>query len=321
MDKLQIFSTVKLESSVGQHPNKQPFKGILCSVGSASTKAPCGSDGKQVVLSAEGSEKAIDTLKGMPLNVVWNDPDNPKGKFTGHKQTTVIGIIANAWIQDSDAWIEGYLFPQNYPKICASIKEEKDDLGFSYEILASNHETNAGKMLINEFTFIGACVLYKDSAAYGEDTQLIAAQTNEKDGNNSMDKELFQGMIDAMLSSIDAKIADIKASVDAIESKVEASVDAKLEGLTSEIAEAKEAIKAAAAVPVAPVVEPEVVPVVASATPAPTILAAGQTVVPNGDFDNGTKKTKKQRIAEVHAGTESMQEKMRKVVAINAEVE
>jgi len=319
MDKLQILTMVKLESSADTHPNKQPFKGILTKVGSASTKAPIGSNGKIVVLSAEGAVTAVDTLKGMPLNVIW---DNPKGKFTGHDQETVIGIIAESWIQENDLWVEGYLFPQNYPVICASIRQDKEDLGFSYELLASSHETKGNTMLINEFTFIGACICFKDSAAYGADTQLIAATLNTKDGNENMDKEVFQGLIDAMLNSIDSKIAEVKASVDlavaAMEVKVEASagevakVNAQVEELAVALAETKDVIKASVAV-----VEPEVVTVVASAIPVPTVLAQGQTVVPAGDI-GGVEKTKKQKIAEIYAGDGTIQEKMRKVVKINA---
>jgi len=314
MDKLKIISTIKLESSIGeQHANKQSFKGILCSVGSASVKAPIGSDGKQVVLTKAAAETAVDTLKGMPVNVVWNDPN---GKFTGHDQTTIIGIVANAWVQDDDVWIEGYLFPQNYPEICASVRQEKDNLGFSYEILANSYEETNNKMMINEFTFIGTALLRKDKAAYGNDTQLIAAQITKEKDDDSMSKEELQVMIDAMFANVDKKLNEIKASIDekvtAFEAKIEAS-SGQVENLATALAETKEAIKTSAK----PVEDP--VPVVASAepvvVPAPTVLAVGQTVVDNDDLTkvNGDKEAK---IKEINASTMSPSEKCKQITKI-----
>ena len=316
MNKILLSSTVKLESAQ-EHPNKQPFKGILCSLDSASVKAPCGAEGKPVILTMVAAMKAIETLKGIPVNVVWDDP---KGKFTGHRQTTVVGIVSSAYIQDSDVWIEGYLFPQNYPAICASVKEEKDNLGFSYEILANSYDDSGDQMVVNEFTFIGTALLYKDSAAYGNDTQLIAATiNNEKDGNN-MDKELFQGLIDAMLASIDGKITEIKASVEsavaAMEIKVEASVAevAKANKQVEELAVGFAEIKASAAV----AVEASAVIIAPVVAPAPTVLAVGQTVVGNADFA-APKEDHDAKLREINASAMNPLDKCKAIARLRAQ--
>ena len=187
-------------TSDNSHPNKSPFTGILCSIDSPSINAPNGSGGKQVQLSSDAVQNAIGTLVGMPVNASY---DGDK-KFDMHKPKEIIGQISNAYIKDNDIWIEGYLYPQNCPEICASIKKEKKDLGFSYELLASKFEVDKDIMYVTELVFIGACLLYKDCAAYGDETQLLAAQTKRKEVDKMEDKDL-KTIVTAILAGIDEK--------------------------------------------------------------------------------------------------------------------
>lgn len=303
--------------------NRQPFTGILCTLDEASVKAPMSKFGKRVVLTKAAAEKALPSIVGQPVNVTWDSPD---GKFSGHDKT-VVGIFTKGWIQDNDLWVEGYLFNETLPKICASIKQEKSDLGFSYEILSKSNRTNGDEVLVDDFTFIGGTILYKSKAAYGEETQLIAAQSKE---NDEMTAEELKGIIEGINAGFDAKFEKISASID---QKIKESIDGvtkdieeikagaikskeDMEAIAVNLAEAKESIKASAVV-VEPVVAAAVEP------PVPTVISAGQAVV--ADVASEPKKDKATLIkaakADLKAGKIDMSEYTHAVVRINAGME
>ena len=309
--------------------NRQPFTGILCTLNAASVKAPLSNIGKRAVITEESARKALASIEGQPVNVAWNNPD---GKFSGHDKT-VVGIFSKGWIQDGDLWVSGYLFNETFPQICASIKQEKNDLGFSYEILAKSYKTNGDEMLIDDFTFIGGTILYKTKAAYGEETQLVAAQAKE---NDKMTTEEIQGIIAGINAGFDEKFEKISASIDQkikegiegvskdVEEIKASALKSKedMEALAVNLAEAKEKIEAAA-VELTPIqsAEPVVEPVKAAADiPVPTVLAAGQQVVL--DKANEPAKGKPELIkaakADLRAGKINMNEYMHEVVKINA---
>lgn len=238
-----------------------------------------------------------------------------KKKFDIHNPQEIIGIISNGYVKDNNVYVEGYLYPQNCPKICASIRKEKKDLGFSYELLVSESEIKNDILYVTALVFTGACLLYKDCAAYGEDTQLIAAQKKRKDDVKLEDKDL-KTIVTAILAGIDEKnkkeqevdlgkqvtdlvdaLATITASIEdnkksieevALEigvlktEKVEAS---KIEAPTFEDgvdykynAETKEFVKIEASK-----VEPKV------EAPIPQTLQAGKVVEANKDLTGGKK--------------------------------
>jgi len=322
-DKLKIScGTLSIDEPA---ENRQLFTGILCSLDEASVKAPISNVGKKAVITQAAAEKAIPSIVGQPVNVAWNNPD---GKFSGHDKT-VVGIFSKGWVQDGDLWVSGYLFNETFPKICASIKQEKNDLGFSYEILAKSYRTNGDEMLIDDFTFIGGTILYKTKAAYGDETQLIAAQAKE---NDKMTAEEIKGIIDGINAGFDAKFEKISASVDQkikesikgvskdVEEIKASALKSKedMEALAVNLAEAKEKIEASAVVPV---VEPVVEPVQAAAVPpVPTVLAAGQQVVTDKSAEPAKGKPELVKAAkeDLRAGKINMDEYMHKVVKINA---
>lgn len=313
--------------------NRQPFSGILCTLDEASKKAPMSSTGKKAVITKAAAEKALPSLEGQPVNVTWNSPD---GKFSGH-DTTVIGVFSKGWVQDDSIWVEGYLFNETFPKICASIKQEKKNLGFSYEILAKSYETKGDDMVISDFTFIGGTILYKDKAAYGSDTQLVAAQAKE---NDTMTKEEmksltegviagFAGEFEKISASIDEKIKvgleNISKDVEAIKASA-AESKANMENLAVELAETKEKVKAAAVEPeVKPQDDPAVESVKAAATepPAPTVVQAGQQAVEDPHVKPAVTKAELIKAAKgkLRSHEIDMNEYMRECVRINAGIE
>ena len=315
-------------TQVPQHPNKMLWTGIVTRVGMPSDMAPCGTGGKLLIISEEAAKNAAPSMVNMPLNCEYNQWDYPEEALTGHNTDNIIGAVTSAEVVGNAFVCSGIIWKQNFPVVAYMINNAVESLGFSIEADVNAKTEDDIAVTATDITFTGLATLWKKCAAWQttEFQQLVASRTKnttEKDGNDGMNKEELQVIIDSMLASIDTKITEVKASVEAtvaiLETKVEASTakaNQQVEELAVNLAEAKEVIKASTA----PIVEDPVVVAASIAAPAPTILAAGQIVVPNGDF-GGAVKTKKERIAEVHAGTGTIQEKMRKVVAINAEVE
>jgi len=220
------------------HPNKSPFKGILCSINNPSVDAPNGSDGLKVQLSRDAVENSIQTLIGMPVNTNYSE-DN---KFDKHNTGNVIGQISKAYISNDNIMIEGFLYPQNCPKICASIKKEKQDLGFSYELLASKYEiTDENVMLVTELCFTGASLLYKDKAAYGEETQLIAAQKNKKKVSDSVEAKEFEEIMTRVMAGISEEKVKKEKEVDFVKQMGELADS--IAKISASIAENKTAIE------------------------------------------------------------------------------
>lgn len=314
--------------------NHQPFKGILCTLDEASARAPISNIGKRAVITRAAAEKAMASIAGQPVNVAWNAPD---GKFSGHDKT-VVGIFTKGWVQDNEVWVEGYLFNETLPKICASIKQEKNNLGFSYEILAKSYTTKGDEMVIDDFTFIGGAILYKNKAAYGDSTQLVAAQTKE---NDMMTPEEIKGIIEGVTSAFDEKFAKISASID---EKIKGGMDGitgdlaevkaaaakakeDMESLAVNLAETKAKVEASAepkVEPDVPAAEPPVEPVKAAAVPpAPTVIQAGQKVA--SDPNVKPQVTKEERIKaakeQFRKHEISVEDYTRKCVRINAGIE
>ena len=269
-----------------RHPNKSPFSGILTVINAPSVAPPMGSDGMPVKLDAEATQKALNTLIGMPVNSNYDSVN----KFDKHNQNEIIGQISNAYIQDNNVWIEGYLYPQNCPDICASIKEEKQDLGFSYELLANAYTVEDGVMTVTDFCFTGASLLYKDCAAYGDYTQLVAAQKEEKtkEVDNDMTKEELEVFAKTISAQFETKVeAEKKETIDQLKEiaklveEIKASNEKNAKGL-EEIAVEVGALKAAKE-EFKPVKE-EVKVEAKKDIPSPQVLAAGQKVVGNEDI-------------------------------------
>lgn len=292
------------------HPNKQYWRGIVASVGIPSDKPPGGSRGYRVKLEREGVLKNIDTLKGVPVNVAW-------GSFDRHDMKSVIGIVANGWVEGNDLWAEGYFYAQNFPQECMEIRAAKEDFGFSYELLSRKSELVDNVLCVKDMCFTGMSVLHKEKAAYNTSTQMLVANQDEK-VEDSVNKEEMMDVLNGFLSkveekikasaeatetkmqeikaSVDGKIEEIKASVDASNVKVE-EIKAGMETKIDEIKAAAEEVKAAQ----------EVKP------PTPT---AAQTIVANADVT--PPEPKQEQFKRIYASSMGMEEKLREIVKINA---
>jgi predicted RNA-binding Zn ribbon-like protein len=169
-------------------------------------------------------------------------------------------------------------------------------------------------------------MLFKNTAAFSGTyiSELVASLSKstekvEDNMNEEQMKALLAGLLDSFKTELKASVETMESKVDAMSTEVKAEVEkanGEIATLAVSLAETKEELKASKEAPVvvAAAAEPVVQP------PSPAVLAAGQTVVGNGDLGDQPK-TKKQKIAEVWASEKSMQDKMKDIVKINAEIE
>ena len=152
--------------AVADHPNRMPFSGVLTRVDQPSDNPPGGSSGHRTLLSTAVAEQALPTLLGMAVDY---RPD-----FDGHDRQSKIGIITSAEVDGDALKIEGFFYAKDFPEECERIRSEKDALGFSFEVDARIHDSDADLWVIDSCVFTGAAVLYKKLAAYT--TTSLAAQ-------------------------------------------------------------------------------------------------------------------------------------------------
>lgn len=154
------------------HPNGQPFRGILCRLDEPSDSPPGGSKGHRVLVPSKVAGRRLDTLVGMGVNFQTNGMD-------GHDEGRKVGVITGAWIDGNRLMVDGLLYALNFPDEIESIRENKDNLGMSYEIddvIVENKNTPVWKALDLKFT--GAAILLKNAAAY-RTTAIAASRASE----------------------------------------------------------------------------------------------------------------------------------------------
>ncbi|UJF36537.1 hypothetical protein [Paenibacillus hexagrammi] len=173
------------------NPNKMPFKGVLTYLGVPSDNPPGGSGGLKVMIPVDVGQSALDSLKGMPVNLA--------ASLDAHDTDAIVGIIEESFLgEETDkgvpVYISGHIFAKSFPDEARVIKASQSLLGFSYETARTklgmgiyHGETVA---VAQSLVFTGAAILYKDSAAY-ESTSLAAKKdTSEKDTSEGEVNEL-----------------------------------------------------------------------------------------------------------------------------------
>lgn len=182
--------------SVNDHPNRAPFSGVLTRVDEASDLAPHGSYGRKILLPKEVAEKALPSLLGMAVNVVFG--------HSGHDRKKKIGVITAATIDGSAVNVSGFFYANDFPEEVSMIQADKENLGFSFEaerILVE--DVNQDPIRIESMVFTGAAVLLKKRAAYHSTS--LAASAEEK----QMEKEQFDAII--------ASVAALGGRIDTLE--------------------------------------------------------------------------------------------------------
>ncbi|CAJ0698791.1 DUF6582 domain-containing protein [Ralstonia holmesii] len=197
---------------VANHPNRMPFSGVLTFVNQPSDLPPGGSGGKRTYLPKDVAEKALESLLGMAVD--FSDD------LSAHDVTQKIGVITGAEIVGDEVRIEGFFYAADFPQECARIQEEKEDLGFSYEVRAQTRLM--GDLLqIVSCVFTGAAVLYKDKAAY-QSTSLAAQAEQEIE----MTKEEMEVLLAGALGPITTQITALNKEVVAIKASNDQTIQA-----------------------------------------------------------------------------------------------
>lgn len=298
-----------------KHPNKLEFKASICYVDKPSDVAPNGTNGKLLVLTKDGTEKALDSMALMGINC------SMESNYTQHDPREKVGIVEKAWIDGDLLKCSGFFYAQDYPDIAWFVKNAVNDLGFSIEATDIQCTQDETTVYANSFVFTGLCALFAKSAAYTKtciDYLAANKQTKETDKHMEFTKEDLQSMIEAMVTKFEASVAEVKTSVETMVTEVKAEVDkanTQVEALALGLVETREEIKASKAV-TEPVVEPVVVQ--ASTEPqvvAPTVLAAGQVVIPNANIATPVD-DKESKIKEINASSMSPMEKAKAITRL-----
>jgi len=189
--KLNLASMALALPRVRSHPNRQPFRGVLTLVDSASDRPPAGARGHRVILTRAAAERAILSLLGMGLDFT--------AAFDGHDARRKVGIITSAEIvperveqpfrpanaaskrpaalaaegnekrgtRNSKLLVTGFLFARDFPEVVREIRLGSNSLGMSYEVTGARVRDLRDRIwTLDEVTFTGAAILRRDKAAY-----------------------------------------------------------------------------------------------------------------------------------------------------------
>lgn len=154
---------------VEEHPNREPFRGVLTLVDVASDRPPAGSRGHRVVLTRAAAEAALPSLLGMGLGY--------SPGFERHDTRRKVGVITRAEIVGRKLELGGYLFAKDFPEIVEQIRGLASlgadgchtVLGMSYEVAEVQvADMRSTIWTLTRVVFTGAAVLRREKAAYRE---------------------------------------------------------------------------------------------------------------------------------------------------------
>ena len=194
--------------AVEDHPNRMPFRGVLTRVDQPSDSAPGGSGGRLINVQGRAAERALASLLGMGVNYTT--------AFDGHDVQAKVGVITAATLEGNAIVIEGFIYAADFPEVAASIKAQKDQLGFSFEAQQIYvADPRADVLDITALTFTGAAILLKDKAAYRSTS--IAANADE---------EIMNEELKALLAALASQLSDVATKVTALEASTAAAAAA-----------------------------------------------------------------------------------------------
>lgn len=194
--------------TVQNHPNRMPFSGVLTRVGVPSDKAPHGSSGKRVLLTAEAAQNAIPSLLGMGVDLTAD--------LDGHDAQKKVGVITAARLEGDALMIEGFIYAADFPKEALSIHVKQAELGFSFEAQNLAVESiDTDPLVVKSCVFTGAAILMKDAAAY-QTTSLAAAAAKD----HEMTKEMQDAIAAAVATAI-GPVTEKLAGLDKLAAQVE----------------------------------------------------------------------------------------------------
>lgn len=290
-----VYYTVDMKATAVQfsfaghsdNPNRMPFKGVLTYLDTPSDKPPGGSGGRKVLIPSSVGIPALDSLKGMGVNLAAEADD--------HEVTHKIGVITDAYTgqltaKGLEVIVEGHIFAKDFPREAATVKLNQSSLGFSYEtantLLASQEVDGEEVAVAQSLVFTGAAILFKNAAAYQSTSIAASAKQKEEQINVTPDemKALLAeslGGLQASIDAVSAKVSELEASAknpDPADEVQDEQVDKKKAQKVEVVAPADVEVKAAA-VDIAEIVKAAVAEAISAQKPA-EVQAAAAPVAP-----------------------------------------
>jgi hypothetical protein len=222
---------------------------LLTYFGAPSTYPPGGSGGRRVLIPVDVGAAALDTIVGMAVNA--------SNTLSKHAPQQKLGVVEKAWMGDAlesgavPVYVSGYLYEADFPDLIAEMRDEKDDLGGSYEIKDAKGFVNGDNLLeLSSFWFTGATILYADKAAYANTS--FAAE-KEDAMNEDQIRELLAGMFGSKLDEALAAFEEFKKQFEgdgkyaslSIYLSAAADAEAKVNDLATKVDELTTALSAA----------------------------------------------------------------------------
>ena len=187
---------------VDGHPNRLPFRGVLTLVGVASRRAPSGARSHRVMLTRKATEAALPSLLGMALDYApaldAHDQRRKIGVITEAEIVPLDGSVSSFKFRVSSGLshisqrrgnvghpsagesgsgvcaggqltVSGFLYAHDFSDVVEELRAGSGTLGMSYEITDAMVVSPASPIwTVTSFTFTGAAVLRRESAAYPE---------------------------------------------------------------------------------------------------------------------------------------------------------
>lgn len=238
-----------------KHPNKLNFSATVAYVDEPSDKAPCGSNGKLLVLRKEAVEKALSSMDLMAINC------SAKSGFTEHDPREKVGLVTKSFVEGNALKCNGFFYALDYPDIAYVIKNAVDTMGFSIEASIVAYEEDETNVYVTDLIFTGLSAVFAESAAFTKthiDYLVASANKTEitKENDNDMTPEQIAELMSGMkamqdgLAGVQGTIGTMKCSLDEVKADVD-GIKAKAEK-APEVAPTVAEVTASAAV-VAPV--------------------------------------------------------------------
>lgn len=155
-----------------KHPNRVPFRGVLCRLDEPSARIPGGSEGHRLIMSTQAAADALDSLIGMGVGFASD--------WSRHDRRVRCGVITGAEILAQELWVYGHLFCFDFPELNAYIGNPNVVLGMSYE-LSDAKVADMREMVwtLTRVNFSGAAILLRDKAAYDNTSFVICASADD----------------------------------------------------------------------------------------------------------------------------------------------
>jgi hypothetical protein len=160
------------------HPNRLPFHGVLTLVGVASQRAPSGARRHRVMLTRKATDAALPSLLGMALDYAPAlDAHDARRKIGVITQAEIVPLKAASSDPAAQIAVGGYLYAHDFPDVVEELHAGHETLGMSYEITDAIVVSPGSPIwTVTSFTFTGAAVLRRESAAYPETWIAIQGQ-------------------------------------------------------------------------------------------------------------------------------------------------